>query len=83
MKSLLNSCQNMIKLIQSCSSIKIWLTFTDKDYTTGAKHCDKFTIEHKRGKELNPALVDITENVLGENICNTLSLTKVNVAPND
>ena len=83
MKRLLNSCQNMIKLIQSCGSIKIWLTFTDKDYTTGAKHYDKFAIEHKRVKELNPVLADITENVLGENTCNTLSLTRVNVTPND
>ena len=33
--------------------------------------------------ELNPVPADITEDVLQENICKTLSLTGVNVVPND
>ena len=33
--------------------------------------------------ELNPVSSDITEEVLGENICKTLSLTGVNIVPND
>ena len=48
------------KVNSKLQQYKTWLTFTDKDYTTGAKHCDKFAIEHKRGKELNPVLADIT-----------------------
>ena len=33
--------------------------------------------------ELNPVPADITEDVLEENICKALSLTGVNVVPND
>ena len=33
--------------------------------------------------ELNPVFADITEDVLEENICKALSLTGVNVVPND
>ena len=33
--------------------------------------------------ELNPVPADITEDVLEENICKALSLTGVNIVPND
>ena len=33
--------------------------------------------------ELNPVPADITEDVLEENVCKALSLTGVNVVPND
>ena len=33
--------------------------------------------------ELNPVPADITDDVLEENICKALSLTGVNVVPND
>ena len=37
----------------------------------------------KETVELNPVPADITEDVLEENICKALSLTGVNVVPND
>ena len=37
----------------------------------------------RRKIELNPVPADITEDVLKENICKALSLTGVNVVPND
>ena len=48
--------------------------------------CDTVNISQysRRGTiELNPVSADITEDVLEENICKALSLTRVNVAPND
>ena len=44
---------------------------------TNSKYSRRETIE------LNPVPVDITEDVLEENICKPLSLTVVNVVPND
>ena len=44
---------------------------------TNSQYIRKETIE------LNPMPADITEDVLGESICKALSLTGVNVVPND
>ena len=49
----------------------------ERNAVTNSKYSRRETIE------LNPVPADITEDVLQENICKTLSLTGVNVVPND
>ena len=49
----------------------------ERNAVTNSKYSRRETIE------LNPVPVDITEDVLEENLCKALSLTGVNVVPND
>ena len=49
----------------------------ERNAVTNSQYSRRETIE------LNPVPADITEDVLEENICKALSLTGVNVVPND
>ena len=49
----------------------------ERNAVTNSQYSKRVTIE------LNPVPADITEDVLEENICKALSLTGVNVVPND
>ena len=69
--------------IQSCSSVKnitnllARIIQLEHNAVTNSQYSRRETIE------LNPVPADITEDVLEENICKALSLTGVNVVPND
>ena len=80
----MNLCQNTIKLIQSCSSVKkinshllTRVVQLERNAVASSQYSRRETIE------LKPVPADITEDALEENVCKALSLTGVNVVPND
>ena len=78
----MNSCQNTLKLIQSCSSVK---KINSHLLTTGIQlegnAVASYQYSRRETIELNPVPADITEGALEENVCKALSLTGVNVVP--
>ena len=79
----MNLCQNMIKLIQNCSSVKKLTHLLTRVIQLEHNAVASSQYSRRETIELNPVPADITEDALEENICKALSLTGVNVVPND